>query len=118
MNNAPTPAGEPAPPSGDEDSPEINWDDPGLKRTTRRLKDKQRFPLRAVREASGLSLAEVAAKLGVSEEESSGIERNLIDSFDLLRRYAEALGATCEVVFDLPSGHRMRVADDDVKTVP
>jgi DNA-binding XRE family transcriptional regulator len=59
----------------------------------------QPMTLRGVRLAKGKTQAEVAAALGTDQGEISRIERREDVRLSTLRRYAEAVGARCEVVF-------------------
>ncbi|WP_433049158.1 helix-turn-helix domain-containing protein [Dactylosporangium sp. CS-033363] len=54
--------------------------------------------LAEMRKSAGLSQAEVAAVLGVSQARISQIEHGQVDSLDMLRAYAEALGAEVSIV--------------------
>jgi transcriptional regulator with XRE-family HTH domain len=53
--------------------------------------------LRAMREAAGKTQAEIGAALGSDQAEMSKLERPDM-MLSTLRRYAEALGARCDVV--------------------
>ncbi len=73
-----------------------------------------KLPLRAMREAAGKSQAEVGAALGSDQAEMSKLERRDDMMLSTLRRYAEAIGAECEVVFVFPkTGHRIGLADPE-----
>lgn len=54
--------------------------------------------LAEMRKSAGLTQAEVAAALGVSQARISRIEHGQVDSLDTLRAYAEALGAEVSIV--------------------
>lgn len=54
--------------------------------------------LAELRKSAGLTQAEVATALGVSQARISQIEHGQIDSLDTLRAYATALGAEVSVV--------------------
>jgi transcriptional regulator with XRE-family HTH domain len=54
--------------------------------------------LAEMRKSAGLTQAEVAATLGVSQARISQIEHGRVDSLDTLRAYAEALGAEVAIV--------------------
>lgn len=54
--------------------------------------------LAEMRKSAGLTQADVAAVLGVSQARISQIEHGQIDSLDTLRAYAEALGAEVSIV--------------------
>ncbi len=67
-----------------------------------------KLPLRAMREAAGKTQADVGAILGSDQAEMSKLERRPDMMLSTLRRYAEALGARCEVVFVFDkTGHRI-----------
>jgi transcriptional regulator with XRE-family HTH domain len=51
-----------------------------------------------MRKSAGLTQAEVAAILGVSQARISQIEHDQVDSLDTLRAYAEALGGEASIV--------------------
>jgi len=70
--------------------------------------------LRAMREAAGKTQAEVGAKLGSDQAEMSKLERRPDMMLSTLRKYAEALGARCEVVFVFDkTGHRIGLGDPE-----
>lgn len=54
--------------------------------------------LAEMRKSAGLTQAEVATILGVSQARISQIEHGQVDSLDTLRAYAEALGAEVSIV--------------------
>lgn len=54
--------------------------------------------LAEMRKSAGLTQAEVARALGVSQARISQIEHGRVDSLDTLRAYAEALGAEVSIV--------------------
>ncbi|WP_405724443.1 helix-turn-helix domain-containing protein [Streptomyces sp. NBC_01537] len=54
--------------------------------------------LAGLRRAAGLTQAEVAAALNVSQARVSQIEHGQVDSLDMLRAYATALGGEVSVV--------------------
>jgi transcriptional regulator with XRE-family HTH domain len=65
-----------------------------------------------VREATYKTQVDVALALGTDQGEVSRIERREDVRLSALRRYAEALGAQCEVVFVCPkTGHRITIAE-------
>lgn len=73
-----------------------------------------RLTLRALREAAGKTQAEVAGALETEQSEVSRIERRRNVEIATLRKFAEALGATCEIAFVFPkTGHRIVVADPE-----
>lgn len=71
-----------------------------------------RLPLRAVREAMHRTQADVAGALGMDQGDVSRVEHRDDVKLSTLRRYAEALGAQCEIVFVFAkTGHRITIAD-------
>jgi hypothetical protein len=73
---------------------------------TRMLK----LPLRAIREAAGKTQAEVGAAIGSDQAEMSKLERRPDMMLSTLRRYAEAVGARCDVVFVFDkTGHKIEL---------
>jgi DNA-binding XRE family transcriptional regulator len=54
--------------------------------------------LAEMRKSAGLTQADVATVLGVSQARISQIEHGQIDSLDMLRAYAQALGAEVSIV--------------------
>ena len=54
--------------------------------------------LAEMRKSAGLTQADVAKALGVSQARISQIEHGQVDSLDTLRAYAEALGAEVSIV--------------------
>jgi hypothetical protein len=73
-----------------------------------------KLSLRAMREAAGKTQAEVGAALGSDQAEMSKLERRPDMMLSTLRRYAEALGARCDVVFVFDkTGHRIELGDPD-----
>jgi Helix-turn-helix domain len=67
-----------------------------------------KLPLRELRTAAGKTQAEVGAALGSDQAEMSKLERRSDMILSTLRRYAEAIGARCEVVFVFEkTGHRI-----------
>jgi hypothetical protein len=73
-----------------------------------------KLTLRAMREATNKSQADVGAALGSDQAEVSRLERRDDMMLSTLRRFAAALGAECEVVFHFPkTGHRIVVADPE-----
>jgi DNA-binding XRE family transcriptional regulator len=85
-----------------------------LGRGLRAGKAAPRLPLRAVREAMHKTQVELAAALGLEQGDVSRVERREDVKLSTLRRYAEALGAQCEVVFVFPkTGHRITIADPE-----
>jgi len=75
---------------------------------------KLELPLRGMREAAGKTQAEVGAALGSDQAEMSRLERRGDMMLSTLRRYAEALGAECEVAFVFPkTGHRIVLGEPE-----
>ena len=75
-------------------------------------KGATRLTLRAIREGTGVTQAEVAEELGTEQSEVSRIERRPDVLLSTLRRYARSIGANCEVTFVFSkTGHRVVVAD-------
>jgi hypothetical protein len=73
-----------------------------------------KLPLRAMRESTGKSQAEVGAALGSDQAEMSKLERRPDMMLSTLRKYAAALGAECEVVFVFPkTGHRIVLGEPE-----
>jgi transcriptional regulator with XRE-family HTH domain len=65
-----------------------------------------------MRESANKTQADVAAALGTEQGEISRVERRDDVRLSTLRRYAEAIGAECEVVFVFPrTGRRITLAD-------
>lgn len=94
-------------------SPELELSSGRFKRTTRRLKKPQGngYTLAMIREGAGKTQTEVAKATGMQQSEVSRLERRSDVLVSTLRKYAEALGAECEVVIVFPTGHRMVVVD-------
>lgn len=77
----------------------------------RGLKTGHRIPLRSLREGMHRTQADVAARAGIDQAEVSRIERREDVRLSTLKKYAEALGAECEVVFVFPkTKHRITLA--------
>jgi transcriptional regulator with XRE-family HTH domain len=55
------------------------------------------YHLRAIREEQGLTQAQVAASLGISQARVSQVERGEIHNLETMRSYAAALGARITV---------------------
>ena len=73
---------------------------------------RPRLSLRAMREEAHKTQAEVAAALGTEQGEISRVERREDVRLSTLRRYAEAIGAECEVVFVFAkTGRAITLAD-------
>ncbi len=69
-----------------------------------------KLPLRAIREAAGKTQAEVGAAIGSDQAEMSKLERRPDMMLSTLRRYAEAIGARCNVVFVFDkTGHKIEL---------
>lgn len=103
MNNRPTKASL-------EEIPEIDL--ARAKVVRRGPKGVVRLPLRTIREGAGKTQAQVARVLETDQGEVSRIERRSDMLLSTLRKYAAALGATCEVTLVFTkTGHRIVVAD-------
>jgi hypothetical protein len=73
-----------------------------------------KLPLRAMREAAGKTQADVGSALGSDQAEMSKLERRSDMMLSTLRKYAEAIGADCEVAFVFPrTGHRIVLGDPE-----
>ena len=59
------------------------------------------YQLAEIRKASGLTQADVAKSLGVSQARISKIEHGDISGIDIIRAYVNALGGTVELVATL-----------------
>ena len=79
------------------------------KRVRRARKGSERVSLRTAREAMGMTQAEMAHALGTDQGEVSRIERRPHVRFSTLCKYAEALGARCDVAFVFPDGRHLLV---------
>jgi DNA-binding XRE family transcriptional regulator len=98
----------------DEDMPEVDLRDPRSKVLGRGLRAGRpaHLTLRGLRESVGKTQAELAQALGIEQSEVSRIERRRNVELVTLRRFAEALGARCEVAFVFrKTGHRIFVAE-------
>jgi uncharacterized DUF497 family protein/DNA-binding XRE family transcriptional regulator len=82
------------------------------KRIRRPRKGSERVSLRSAREAMGMTQAEMARAIGTDQGEVSRIERRPHVRFSTLRKYAEALGARCDVAFVFPDGRHLLVEVD------
>ena len=85
----------------------------GPKRVTRARKGAERVALRTVREGLGKTQSDVARALDTDQGEISRIERRSDLLVSTLHRYAEALGARCEVALVFPDGRRVLVAQPE-----
>jgi transcriptional regulator with XRE-family HTH domain len=90
----------------------------GPKRVTRARKGTERVALRTVREGMGKTQSEVAHVLDTDQGEVSRIERRSDLLVSTLHRYAEALGANCEVAFVFPDGRRVLIARPESGEMP
>jgi hypothetical protein len=109
MSNAPT-----RKQGTDDDAPPIDF--ATAKRVRRPRKGLARLPLRGAREGLGITQAEMAGLLGTDQGEVSRIERRSNVRYTTLRRYAEALGARCDIAFVFPDGRHLLIdvnADGD-----
>ena len=86
---------------------------PGPVRVTRARKGSERVSVRTVREALGKTQGEIAEAIETDQGEVSRIERRADVMLSTLRRYATALGATCEVAFVFPNGRRVLIGDPE-----
>jgi hypothetical protein len=82
------------------------------KRVRRTRKGSERVCLRTAREAVGMTQIEMAHALGTDQGEVSRIERRPHVRFSTLCKYAEALGARCDVAFVFPDGRHLLVEVD------
>jgi len=64
------------------------------------------YALREARTDGGMTQAQLAESMGVSQNRVSRMERGDLGvmSLDTIRRYVEALGGTVSLVADLPTG--------------
>jgi transcriptional regulator with XRE-family HTH domain len=90
----------------------------GPGRVTRPRKGRERVLLRTVREGLGKTQEEVARALDTDQGEVSRIERRPDVLLSTLHRYAEALGAACEVAFVFPNGRRVLIAEPEPQQAP
>ena len=70
----------------------------------------ERVSLRTVRESLGKTRGDVAIALQADPNEVSRIEQRPDFVLETTRRYAEALGARCEVAFVFADGRRVLIA--------
>jgi DNA-binding XRE family transcriptional regulator len=108
MSNAPTTR------KRESESDSARVDFARAKRVRRARKGTERVSLRTAREAMGMTQAQMAHALGTDQGEVSRIERRPHVRFTTLRKYAEALGARCDVAFVFPDGRHLLV---EVKAV-
>lgn len=75
----------------------------------RMLEAMRVYELREARKDRGLTQKEVASRMGVSQKRVSVLESGDLGTFkvDTLRRYAEGLGGSLEVVIRLADGRRV-----------
>jgi Helix-turn-helix domain len=92
MSNAPTRKSDR---KSDPNMPKVDWDP--AKRIVRRLKGKERLPLRAVRTAVGMTQAQVASAAEMEQGDVSRLEARDDAKISTLSRYARALGGTLEI---------------------
>ena len=88
------------------------------RRVTRPRKGSERVTLRTIREGLDLTQGDIARALETDQGEVSRIERRLDLKLSTLRRYAEALGATCEIAFVFRDGRRVLVAEPETEESP
>jgi DNA-binding XRE family transcriptional regulator len=107
-----------APPSGIRLSPPADpAEDHGAKPMT--AHGAKPMTLRGVRQAMGKTQAQVAVALGTDQGEISRIERREDVRLSTLRRYAEVVGARCEVVFVFDgTGERVRLVTRTAPSTP
>jgi hypothetical protein len=75
-----------------------------------------KLTLREMRDAAGKTQAELGAALGSDQAEVSKLERRNDMMLSTLQRYAEALGAECEVTFVFKkTGHRIVLGEPTEK---
>jgi transcriptional regulator with XRE-family HTH domain len=98
----------------DPDTIDTDLSKPGTRRVPRRNKGKERFSLRTVRDGMGKTQAEVATNMETNQGEVSRIEHRDDVMLSTLRKYARAIGASCELVFVLPDGRRVPIEDGDL----
>jgi len=75
----------------------------------RGLRRNRRLPLRALRQRTGKTQADVARATQMAQSEISRIEQRDDILLSTLRLYARALGADLELVAVFPTGHRVRL---------
>ena len=97
-----------------EEVPEIDASHAKVLRRGPRPDRVLKLPLRGMREAAGRTQADVGAALGSDQAEMSKLERRSDMMLSTLRRYAEAIGARCEVAFVFDkTGHRLVLEDPE-----
>ena len=97
-----------------EEAPEIDTSHAKVLRRGPRPDRVLKLPLRGMREAAGKTQADVGAALGSDQAEMSKLERRSDMMLSTLRRYAEAIGARCEVAFVFDkTGHRLVLGDPE-----
>jgi transcriptional regulator with XRE-family HTH domain len=84
-----------------------------VRRVKRPHKGNERVTLRTVREALGMTQADVAKKLETDQGEVSRIERRPDILLSTIRNYARALGLECDVVLSFKDGRTVRIADPE-----
>ena len=72
---------------------------------------RERASLRCIREDLGKTQVQIAQALETNQGEVSRIERRQDLMLSTMRRYAQALGARCEIAFVFRGGRRVRVVD-------
>ena len=82
---------------------EPDWDSPGRvaerERSRAEMRAEQRgYQLAQLRKNAGLTQAQVAALMGVTQARVSQIEHGKITEVDAIRGYVEALGGTVDVI--------------------
>jgi DNA-binding XRE family transcriptional regulator len=97
-----------------QDIPELDVKHAKVLRRGPRPERALKLSLRELRAAAGKTQAEVGAALGSDQAEMSKLERRSDMMLSTLRRYAEAVGARCEVVFVFDkTGHRIVLEDPE-----
>jgi hypothetical protein len=98
-----------------DSSPEIDLTSGRFQRLPKRERRNYRYTLALLREARGKTQADLARATGMQQSEISRLERRSDVLVSTLRKYAEALGGTCEIVFSFPTGHRHIIVDPPEK---
>lgn len=77
----------------------------------RMLAEVRAYRLRELREALGMTQADLAERLNVSQRRISDIERGDLDrsQVDTIRRYVEAVGATLRIEVEIGEDRRQLV---------
>ena len=80
-----------------------DWDSPERVAARERRREEMRaeqrgYQLAQLRKSAGLTQAQVAAAMGVSQARVSQIEHGKITEMDAVRAYVEALGGTVDII--------------------